>query len=144
MARTCAIDKCTRPVAARGWCNTHYRRWYRNGDPLALTERHPRTFDEQFTQAGPDDCWEWTTMKSAGYGVFYLGMVDGKRTVVGAHRYAWERVNRPLRPGEVVMHLCDNPPCVNPAHLRAGSYSHAYPIDVESRTHGRQTGGDPA
>lgn len=30
----CAIDGCTRPHFARGWCNTHYYRWRRHGDPL--------------------------------------------------------------------------------------------------------------
>lgn len=32
---TCAIDGCERPVSKRGWCNAHYLRWYRHGDPLA-------------------------------------------------------------------------------------------------------------
>jgi group I intron endonuclease len=32
----CEIDRCPEPVVARGWCRTHYQRWYRHGDPLAL------------------------------------------------------------------------------------------------------------
>ncbi len=31
--RTCAIDSCDAPVQARGWCNRHYLRWWRNGQP---------------------------------------------------------------------------------------------------------------
>lgn len=29
----CSIEGCPRPVWARGWCSTHYRRWYKKGDP---------------------------------------------------------------------------------------------------------------
>ena len=35
--RTCAIPGCTQLVNGRGWCNTHYGRWRRSGDPLHLT-----------------------------------------------------------------------------------------------------------
>lgn len=31
--RTCAVDGCGRPARSRGWCQTHYFRWRRNGDP---------------------------------------------------------------------------------------------------------------
>jgi len=30
---TCAVEGCDRPRKTRGWCNTHYERWRRNGDP---------------------------------------------------------------------------------------------------------------
>lgn len=30
---SCSIDGCTRPVLARGWCGTHYARWWRLGSP---------------------------------------------------------------------------------------------------------------
>jgi hypothetical protein len=30
----CSIDECDRPAATRGWCNAHYIRWRRSGDPL--------------------------------------------------------------------------------------------------------------
>ncbi len=29
----CSIEGCDAPVQARGWCNRHYLRWWRHGDP---------------------------------------------------------------------------------------------------------------
>lgn len=34
---TCTVPGCGRPLAARGWCLTHYRRWRRDGDPRPAT-----------------------------------------------------------------------------------------------------------
>lgn len=31
----CNIDGCDKPAEKRGWCNAHYKRWKRHGDPLA-------------------------------------------------------------------------------------------------------------
>lgn len=30
----CSVLDCTQPPVARGWCEAHYRRWRRHGDPL--------------------------------------------------------------------------------------------------------------
>lgn len=63
----------------------------------------------------PSACWEWAGGRYPnGYGQFYIG-----RAAMGAHRFVCSGV----LPGQVAMHLCDNPPCVRPSHLRAGSYS---------------------
>jgi hypothetical protein len=39
----CSIDNCGKPVRARGWCNTHYWRWHRHGDPLSIARNAPGT-----------------------------------------------------------------------------------------------------
>lgn len=31
----CAVPTCERPALKRGWCNRHYCRWRRHGDPVA-------------------------------------------------------------------------------------------------------------
>lgn len=34
----CSIEDCYKPVESRGWCSTHYARWWKHGDPLAVTQ----------------------------------------------------------------------------------------------------------
>lgn len=81
----------------------------------------------------PDDCVLWTKARTAaGYGAL---RVNGK--VVLAHRVAWEAQNGPIPKGGHICHSCDNPPCVNPAHLWLGDpASNAADRNAKGRTVG--------
>jgi hypothetical protein len=41
-AKVCSINGCGKPHKAHGWCNPHYRRWQRTGDPLGRKPSLPK------------------------------------------------------------------------------------------------------
>jgi hypothetical protein len=121
---TCSIDGCDTPARTRGWCNAHHIRFLRHGDPLApRLDGRNQTVEQRFwgkvARRGPDECWMWTGLpKATGYG--YL-TVD--RRHIPAHRLSWSINNgRDIPDGLWVLHSCDTPMCVNPAHLRLGDH----------------------
>jgi hypothetical protein len=75
-------------------------------------------FWENVQKAEGEACWLWTGARDRrGYG--YLS-VEGR--FAGAHRASWMIHQGPIPPGMGVLHRCDTPPCVNPAHLFIGTH----------------------
>ncbi len=121
---TCAVDGCDRAKQKREWCDMHYKRWYRTGDPLIVA------FDRRANGLGFEDsilahsrsdgdCRLWTaSTHSGGY-----PQMKWQGRILLVHQEVYRRTHGQVPAGLEVDHRCRNRSCVNPAHLRLATSS---------------------
>ena len=87
---------------------------------MSFSQNDIQKFWASVRKGAPDECWEWQKCRAAfGYG----NIRAGGRTWT-AHRMSFLLHGGVLQSrSDHVRHTCDNPPCVNPAHLVSGSHA---------------------
>lgn len=111
-------------------------------DISAITEkgRKMKTNEERFwskvDKSGDAGCWLWKGRTNEdGYGGFDVAARPHNKSVL-SHRYSYELANGPITESAYILHSCNTPACVNPAHLREGDQS-------ENMADRRKAGRDP-
>jgi hypothetical protein len=117
---TCAVQGCEKAAKVKGWCNPHYQRWIRHGDPVGgrTAQGEPLKFLQDVVLAYKgDDCLIWPYVKNQdGYGQM---KVRGKMETVS--RIVCEIAHgMPPSPNHEAAHSCGNGDkgCCTQEHLR--------------------------
>lgn len=99
---TCSISGCVKPKYQKGFCCSHYSRWYRYGDPLAGGTAKGAAL-QYLMQHMHDDCPKWPFARlNNGYAV-----IRRKKKTVLVSRIVCEMICGPApTPAHEAAHLC--------------------------------------
>ena len=121
--RKCKHPGCNRLNEVGDYCTKHYERFRKYGktdDSVLKTLKsiHPKKRIWFCSKAdAKTGCWIWQKGKDKdGYGQFTF-----KNKHFRAHRVAYRLFVGKIPKGMFVLHKCDTPSCVNPAHLFLGT-----------------------
>lgn len=117
--KPCTIPGCKNFIDARGWCTTHYERWRKNGNPLAVKTQTkillPYIYDVVMRFEGTE-CFLWPFKSNVnGYGTLKIN----SKTQLVTRIVCREAHGEPPTPQHEAAHSCGkgHMGCCNKHHL---------------------------
>jgi ribosomal protein L37E len=123
MPSNCTCAGCDSPARnnTSPYCEKHYARWRRHGNPDIALKDHTPAAERWKTcyveTPGPLDtpCWIWTGRgQRDGYGLISNGAAH---TSIPAHKFVYELKVGPVPDGLELDHLCEIKRCIRPEHV---------------------------
>lgn len=126
----CKVEWCSNAAARLGWCRACYAWSYRNegADPTARRYRYNRSIADILELIATIEldlatgCRVSTGVfpgNAGGYATTTVQGIKGNLTVT--RLVLADKMGRPMARGTHACHTCDNPPCVERAHLWEGT-----------------------
>jgi hypothetical protein len=114
----CSVPHCQEQAKIKGLCSRHYKRKWSCGSTKVGRPCYHEPLEKKFWRyvEKTSSCWMWKGYTDKdGYGTIKNG-----HTTLRAHRVSFKIHHGQIDENKLILHTCNNPSCVNPAHLYQG------------------------